>query len=412
MPFAVMTWFVGSLLSASAQVPLPDDIAIAPPASTVAKEQAAFSGSWLGSWGGDLPTALIVEQVHSNGTANVIYAWGEPPMKFFKPGWVRQTAKIDGHKLEFISGGGADVEFSLETNGLLFGHYQISNSPPSEVELRRLTTTNIAAIVAATKQPMVTGEEVRIPVHSHIPPTDGLTYQLQTTIFRQSAPGKHPVMILNHGSTGPGIIPATYAVRGGNDEMFFQSLGYTVVIPMCKGRGASDGPNVEENFFLPSDIQLDSAIEDLDAVIGWVRAQPDMDYEKIVLAGASRGGMLSVAYAGRFPTNVIGVINFSGGWFGEGMPGPDFNSIAFADAGRLAKVPMLWLYADHDSYYSLKYIEGQFAKFCDAGGQGELVKYDDVPGNGHFLSQWVDRWQGKATDYLKRLPTTAAPDRK
>jgi dienelactone hydrolase len=366
--------------------------------------QGAFSGAWLGgAWGGDLPTALVVEQVHSNGTANVIYSWGEPPMKFFKPGWIRQTATIDGDQLKFTTKGGADVRFDMETNCVLLGYYQISNSPPSEVELHRLATTNAVAIVEAAKQPVSSGEEIWIPVHSHIPPTDGQIYRLQTTVFRQPAPGKHPVMILNHGSTGPGIIPATYAVRGGNDEMFFYSLGYTVVIPMRKGRGASDGPNVEENFFLPSDIQLDSAIEDLDAVIGWVRAQPDMDAGKIVLAGASRGGMLSVAYAGRFPTNEIGVINFSGGWFGEGVPGPDFNSTAFADVGRTSKIPMLWLYADHDSYYSLKYIEGQFAKFHDAGGQGELVKYSDVPGNGHFLSQWVDRWQDKARGYLEKV---------
>ena len=81
----------------------------------------------------------------------------------------------------------------------------------------------------------------------------------------------------------------------------------------------------------------------------------------------------------------------------------DFNFETFDRAGHDAKVPMLWLYADHDSFYSLKFDEREYSKFRGAGGRGELVEVQDIPGEGHLLFLWVDRWRGKVTSYLNGL---------
>jgi len=48
----------------------------------------------------------------------------------------------------------------------------------------------------------------------------------------------------------------------------------------------------------------------MDAIL----AMPFVDDERVVMGGQSRGGILSVAYAGRRPEQVKGVINFVGGW--------------------------------------------------------------------------------------------------
>jgi len=58
-----------------------------------------------------------------------------------------------------------------------------------------------------------------------------------------------------------------------------------------------------------------------------------------VIGGQSRGGILSVAYAGAHPQQVRGVINFVGGWTGDSCIG-DFNGTAFAKAAS-AKIPTL-----------------------------------------------------------------------
>lgn len=389
--------------SAHSQAPLPDDISISPPSPAIAQHVSAFSGAWLGAWGAELPTALVVEQVNSNGTAEVIYSWGDSPTHQFEAGWSRHAGRISKGKLRFLSDGGASIDFTLEPGGVMTGRYKMINQPPSFAELHRVTTTNVSDILKAAKKRTVAWEEIRIPVQSQVGPTKGKTFGLQTTIYRQAGSGKHPVVIFNHGSTGPGIVPPKQVFRGGNEESFFHSLGYVVVMPMRKGRGLSDGPNLEEDFSLSSSTQLDSAIEDLHAIVEHVRRQNDANPGKIIVAGVSRGGLLSVDYAARYPTNVAGVINFSGGWFGEGMPAADFNFEMSGKSGHEAKVPMLWLYADHDSFYSLKFVEGMFSKFREAGGRGELVEMRDIPGEGHLLCLWVDHWGDKVKEYLKGL---------
>lgn len=394
---------VWSLASLHAQTTLPQDISIALPSSNITPGMAAFSGAWLGAWGSELPTAVVVEHIDSNGTARVIYSWGDSPHQF-KTGWERETAQISNGKLRFSMTGGAKLEFAMQRGGSLFGRYVLaSNQPPSFAELQRLPATDDSAILEAAKKPVVGWEEIRIPVQSQVAPTRGKTFGLQTTIYRQASPGKHPVIICNHGSTGPGIIPVKQVYRGLNEAPFYHSLGYVVVVPMRKGRGLSDGPYLEEDESFSNTVQLDSAIEDLQAVVQYLSHRDDVDPKRIVVEGVSRGGLLSVAYAGRYPTNVAGVINFSGGWFGEGMPEAEFNFETFQKSGHDARVPMLWLYADHDSYYSLKFDEREFSKFREAGGRGDFVEFRDIPGEGHLLCLWVDRWQDKVTSYLNGL---------
>jgi len=403
---SILAWCVvavWSLVSSHAQTALPDDISIAPPSSAVGHDAASFSGAWLGTWGGELPTALVVEQISSNGIAQVIYSWGDSKSHAFKAGWKRQTGKISNGELQFSSPAGAKISFVFERSGMLLGQYEFTNQPPALAELQRIPSTNSSTITEAAKRPVVSWEEIRIPVHSQVGPTQGKDFSLQTTIYRQASPGRHPVVIFNHGSTGLGIVPLNAVSRGGSAEMFLHSIGYVVVLPMRKGRGSSDGPYIEEDDSIAPAVQLDSAIEDVQAVVKYVSRRDDVDPKKIVVAGQSRGGLLSVAYAGRYPTNVVGVINFSGGWYGEGMPAADFNFEIFGKAGHDALVPMLWLYADHDSLYSLKFDESEFSKFRDAGGRGELVEVRDIPGEGHFLCEWVDRWRDKVTSYLNGL---------
>ena len=45
--------------------------------------------------------------------------------------------------------------------------------------------------------------------------------------------------------------------------------------------------------------------------------QPWADASRLLMAGTSRGGFLSVVYAGERPQRVKGVVNFVGGWTGE-----------------------------------------------------------------------------------------------
>jgi pimeloyl-ACP methyl ester carboxylesterase len=415
-PGLVLTFFwlcLGITTESYAQVPLPHDIVLTPPSANVPADIAIFAGAWGGDgWGGTLPHVLVVEQVKSDGTAEAVYAWGNNTNGTMKAGWSRDSGLISNGKLHFDFSNGAVVDYTVNKDGTLFGRY-VLREMPSYVRLSRIAGHDATTIIAAAAKPIpLLWEDIHIPEHSKVGETAGKTLALQAILYRTSLTGRQPVIVFNHGSTGGGIMPATMfpeLAKTSSAARTFLSLGYTVVLPMRKGFGKSEGPMIEEqpSSTTTQDVQLNSAVEDLDAVVKYMETQPYVDPAHIVVGGQSRGGMLAVVYAGRHPDKVAGVINFSGGWWGEHMPTADFNLLQFCQAGRTATIPMLWLYADHDTYYSLPYIERGFAAFRAAGGNGQLFKVHDLPGNGHFLFFWPDKWQDVAATYLKNLEKSA-----
>jgi dienelactone hydrolase len=242
--------------------------------------------------------------------------------------------------------------------------------------------------------------EIRIP-EQPAGAADPIT--LQATLYPLSQPGRHPAIIFNHGSTGNGRISAAYVLRALNEALTFQQLGFVVVVPMRKGRGSSCGNFVEEQPGISAGAQLAAAVEDLDATVEYLRAQAYIDPARIVVAGQSRGGFLAVVYAGLHPEKIAGVINFSGGWWGERAPDAEFNFSQLSMAGRKAHVPMLWLYAAHDSFYSLAFSDQMFARYRASGGQGTMFEQHELPGDGHFLSSWPEQWRPAVARYLGEL---------
>lgn len=148
----------------------------------------------------------------------------------------------------------------------------------------------------------------------------------------------------------------------------------------------------------PDEIQVDSAVDDLDTVVNAMRAEPWVDPVRVIVAAQSRGGFLSVVYAARHPDKVEGVINFSGGWWSEFGSGAEFNAERLANAE-----PELWLYADKDHYYTLPYTRRNFDSFRANGGAGNYRSFEGVEGNGHALFGYIGMWDTFVTDYLRHV---------
>jgi dienelactone hydrolase len=89
-------------------------------------------------------------------------------------------------------------------------------------------------------------------------------------------------------------------MRPSRPAQFFVERGFAVLAPMRRGRGASDGTHEEYEGTCASDVLgagFARAIEDVDAAMAYLRPQPWADPTRVVVAGQSRGGILSVAYA-------------------------------------------------------------------------------------------------------------------
>jgi dienelactone hydrolase len=97
----------------------------------------------------------------------------------------------------------------------------------------------------------------------------------------------------------------------------------------------------------------------------------------------------------------MGVVNFSGGWYPYGP----VTSPYYANAGRGAadKVPQLWLYADNDRLYEEALIREYYQAFTAAGGSARFELLHGVPGDGHLLRLYPDRWRPIADEFLATL---------
>src|SRR5205807_771704 len=158
-----------------------------------------------------------------------------------------------------------------------------------------------------------------------------------------------PLAIINPGSTDGGRVAARQPFRHTAEALWLREHGFAVLVPMRRGRGGSEGSSAEEAATTEFCEGLEDAVEDLASAIAYGLALPFVRHCPVLLVGQSRGGFLSVVYAGRHPHQVAGVVNFAGGWTGEHWNGA-FNTKTMRDAGRGARAPQLWLYGKRDSY--------------------------------------------------------------
>jgi dienelactone hydrolase len=385
-------------------VALPDDLHLPPPRAARSEGDHPMLGAWAGdAWSGVLPAVLVVESVTGDGQATVVYAVGDAPEWKITPGWSRVTARIADGALSFtLRGGAARVRYVLTADGRLEGHFDTGRSA-ALVVLRRVEPASRDALarLVADETYRVEPEQIFIPVKTGT----GTELRLEATLYRPDRSGRFPLVLFNHGSTGPGAIPATLTLTFRAPAHYFVRRGFAVVVPMRKGRGASEGSYDEPYGCAPGviDAGVASGLADLDGVLDHLLQQAYVDGDRLLIAGQSRGGYLSVVYAarGRHRDRLRAVINFAGGWTSQRCG--DLNSPGYADAGSRTRLPMLWLYGEGDSYYSSFAIRGYFEAFEKVGGNGRLVLHGGLPGDGHRLVDFVPVWKPDVDRFLASL---------
>lgn len=231
--------------------------------------------------------------------------------------------------------------------------------------------------------------------------------KLNATLYRPTGVARAPVVVFHHGSSG-GPIPASYTERAFGLAKFLNQRGIALLVPMRPGRGKSEGVNIEEPSactVASTEAGLQEASAAVDASMSWLLAQPWSDASRVVIAGHSRGGILSVTYAAQHPEAVLGSINFSGGWKSDHCGEVDVNAAVFSAAGKKApRVPSLFLYARGDGFYSDESMENYARAFKDAGGDVvfRMYAFNDV--NGHLLfSRKQALWEPDVDTFIRQV---------
>ncbi len=384
-------------------VPLPADVSPMSPADSV----SPFAGTWIGTWDGSLKTILIVEKLTDSGKAEVVYAVADSPQARFKRAWFRYEAEIVGNLLTMF-GERLTVKFELSPTGRLKA---VLGDGYGFGVLTRQSFDSISEPQATPRWSSGTSMLLETDLIE-----DGKPVHLETLIYKPSGDGPFPLAVVNHGSTGAGdgSVPFTETWEHAWFAEILNERGWIVAFPQRRGRGKSDGLYDEgfgadrsEGYTCETERSLagaDRALEDLRAAIDALQRRPDVSAAPILLAGNSRGGALSVAYAGLHPEQVGGVINFVGGWMGDACETADkINQTLFARGAGFAK-PTLWIYGEDDVFPSMSHSRKNFAAFQNAGGRGAFVEVT-VAGrnNGHWAMAIPPLWSERLSTYLDEI---------
>ncbi|MEW6334974.1 MAG: alpha/beta fold hydrolase [Thermodesulfobacteriota bacterium] len=234
------------------------------------------------------------------------------------------------------------------------------------------------------------------------------------TVFRDDSPGKSPFLILHHGrAVSPSGRAKLERARYAAISSYFVGKGFAVFVPTRIGYGATGGPDVEysgacdrKNYVPGYEAGADQSL----AVIEYAKSRSYVDAHRGIVLGQSFGGVIAVALAARNIGGVLGAINFAGGGGGdpETRPGEPCSEYQlkelFADYGKKARTPMLWLYSENDRYFGSEYPPRWFDAFKKQGG---VAQYIQLPahgkdGHGSFTSN-PNAWKPHVKEFLKSL---------
>lgn len=116
----------GGLQTPPSDIKIPADVSVAPPAETIPKNVAAFSGKWSGAWYGDrtgtymADQVVIIERILSPTSARVTYTGIGRSGRINGVPWLfRLDGTIANDALQFTLPTGVAVTLGMNRNGTL-----------------------------------------------------------------------------------------------------------------------------------------------------------------------------------------------------------------------------------------------------------------------------------------------------
>jgi dienelactone hydrolase len=244
----------------------------------------------------------------------------------------------------------------------------------------------------------------------------GTRYLLNTVICRP--PGEAParVAIIAHGTADnrPAVQPPNCEREWAK---WFLDRGFVVVYALRRGYGATGGYYAEDlgrcgdetNFVR---IGLETA-RDIAATVEYAAALPFARPQGMVLLGQSAGAWGAIAYNATPHPRVTAIINMAGGRGGHqehrdnNNCRPDQLAASAGQFGRTATTPMLWVYAENDSFFAPAIATALYTAYSQNGGRAEFERPGPFSNDGHrlfFGPGGSQIWGPLVTRYLATRP--------
>jgi invasion protein IalB/predicted esterase len=239
--------------------------------------------------------------------------------------------------------------------------------------------------------------------------------------------GPFPLVIMNHGiSLGAQERTMFPIIEYREAARWFANRGYFVISPVRYGASSLDdrdqglygavfghvGSCDNPNFRGPG-----LAIATLNQwIIDNISRKKYIQPGKVVVVGQSGGGWGSIALASLNPSSVQAIITFAAGRGGrvDGKPNnncaPDKLVDATAEFGRTARIPMLWIYTENDTYFGPALTKRMYDAFAAAGGNVEYRMLPAFGSDGHFMidsPEAVPIWSPLVAQFLDKHSATS-----
>lgn len=387
-------------------VPLPADAVVSENSAMRSDLNKRFLGAWVGAWGDSLKHILVIERISPDGEASAIYANGDLVSANVTRSWKRYKGTIAGDTLTISANFTVTYRVAGNTLRAIFERGAVRSQAT-------MSRADLAILLGPGARIAWSRRQVEFLDTGFV--ESGKPVRLEVVLFKPEGNGPFPLLVFNHGSTGEGRRPDRFTRTSWNFGLaeYFREKGWMVAFPQRRGRGRSDG--LYDEGFAPlrsngyscdpprSLPGADRGLDDVEAAVGALLRRSDVSPGPVLMGGVSRGGVLSIAYAGKHPKQVLGVINFVGGWVGEGCGNADRINKTLFQRGAAFGGPTLWLYGRGDRYYSIGHSRSNFDAYQAVGGKGTFLEFDVGAIDGHDLIANPQLWKQAVDEYVESV---------
>jgi dienelactone hydrolase len=256
-----------------------------------------------------------------------------------------------------------------------------------------------------------------------VPAPDPVT-AARAVLFRPPGDGPFPLAVIAHAST------QNILRRAQMPQPEYRALaawlvarGFAVLVPERPGHGATGGKYLEDQGGCDEADYARSGHATADAIAAaadYVRKQPFIRPDGIVVIGHSAGAWGALALAGEDPKKIAAIVAFAPGRGGHAndfpnrVCAPHTLTAAAAEFGKSARVKVIWLVAANDSYFSPAFSRQLVDAFRAAGGKADFQVLPAHGGEGHWLPETeggVKLARSELDRALKAQPVTSAKKR-
>jgi dienelactone hydrolase len=255
-------------------------------------------------------------------------------------------------------------------------------------------------------------------------PSPDLATTPHALLFRPPGDGPFRLAVIAHASTQNVLRRAQmpqpeYRALAG----WLVARGFAVLVPERPGHGATGGKYLEDQGGCDEADYIGAGratADEIAAAVDFVRKLGFIRQDGMVVIGHSAGAWGALALASESPQDVAAIIAFAPGRGGHAndLPNqvcaPHTLMAAAAEFGKAARVPVTWLVAANDSYFSPTLSKQLADAFRGGGGKVAFRVLAAIGSEGHWLPETEAGVKIAAPELdraLKALTPTAARKR-